>query len=289
MITRLIGPFAFAVAGVVASGIAHANAPTAGQAARAEARYARTPNSPAATPTVAPANKAAAPAASAHSGKPLHAVTGVAPGQAGYVHYFLLRMPDDSTEVQVGIELADQTIAWSFPGLGVVVSPFMEATHFEAGGRGYDVWYLYGLRPFADNAAMSKLQRELPARVERWVKADIPYCLDDRPARNCMSCLGFVLRALYPGRGDYPAMPQDFWRAVNPFRYTPNDLLLYLTGMLDLPSRSARLQRINRLELPADLRNDLERLIYAMGAHEAAPREAMQKRAGTAAGKQPRL
>ncbi len=274
MNTRLIRSLALAIALVAASGIAHANAPSAGQAARAEARYARTLNSPSA----APAGKAATPATGARSSKPLHAVTGVAPGQAGYVHYFLLRMPDDTTEVQVGIELADQTIAWSFPGLGVAVSPFMEAAHFEAGGQGYDVWHLYGLRPFADNATMSKLRRELPARVARWVKADIPYCLDDGPARHCMSCLGFVLRALYPGRGDSPAMPQDFWRTVNPARYSPNDLLLYLTGMLDQPNRAARLQRISRLELPADLRSDLERLVHAMGAHEAAP--VAQKRAG---------
>ena len=107
------------------------------------------------------------------------------------------------------------------PGLGVVVSPFMEAAHFEAGGQGYDVWHLYGIRPFPDATAMKKLQRELPARVDRWVKADIPYCLDDGAARNCMSCLGFVLRALYPGGGDYPAMPRDFWRTVNPSATPP--------------------------------------------------------------------
>ena len=250
-----------AIAVVTASGMAHAMAPLIG--------------------------KTTAPAAGARSAKPLLAVTGAAPGQAGYVHYFLLRLPDDTVEVQVGIELADQRIAWSFPGLGVVVSPFMEAAHFEAGGQGYDVWHLYGLRPFADNAAMSKLQRELPARVARWVKADIAYCFDDGPARNCMSCLGFVLRALYPGRGDYPAMPRDFSRTVNPARYTPNDLLLYLTGMLDLPNRNARLQRISRQELPPGLRMDLENLVYGMGAHEATP--AVQKRAGATAGKRPQL
>lgn len=247
-----------AVAIVTASGMAYAMAPLIG--------------------------KTTAPAAGARSGKPLLAVTGAAPGQAGYVHYFLLRLPDDTVEVQVGIELADQRIAWSFPGLGVVVSPFMEAAHFEAGGQGYDVWHLYGLRPFADNAAMSKLQRELPARVARWVKADIAYCFDDGPARNCMSCLGFVLRALYPGGGDYPAMPRDFSRTVNPARYTPNDLLLYMTGMLGLPNRQARLQRLSRLALTADLREDLEVLVRAMGIDESIPVLSAQKRAAVSRG-----
>jgi hypothetical protein len=214
--------------------------------------------------------------------RPVHAVSTVAAGQAGYIHYFRLRMPDDSTEVQVGIELADQSIAWSFPDIGVVVSPFMNGVQFEAGGQNYDVWHLYGLRPFRDPAAMARLRKELPGRVNGWVKAGVPYCLDDAPRANCMSCLGLVLRALYPGRTDYPALPKDFWRASMASRYTPNDLLLYLTGMLDLPTRLARLQRINRLDLTPDLRQDLEELVYAMGAHEAGP---PQKRAAAAAGR----
>lgn len=216
--------------------------------------------------------------------RPVHAVSTVAPGQSGYVHYFLLRMPDDSTEVQVGIELADQSIAWSFPGIGVVVSPFMNGVQFEAGGQNYDVWHLYGLRPFRDPAAMARLRRELPSRVERWVKAGVPYCLDDAPRANCMSCLGLVLRALYPGRQDYPALPRDFWHTSMGSRYTPNDLLLYLSGLLDLPSRTARLQRIHQLALPPDLRRDLEDLVFAMGAHENAP---PQKRAAAAAKRPP--
>lgn len=214
----------------------------------------------------------------ARGSKPVQTARGVAPGQAGYVHYFLLRMPDDTLEIQVGIELADQRIAWSFPGLGVVISPFIDGETVEAGDRSYGVWHLYGIRPHVDAAAMTRLQKELPARVDRWVKAGIPYCLDDAPRANCMSCLGLVLRALFPGRNDdYPVLPRDFWRAGMGSRYTPNDLLLYLTGMLDLPDRNARLQRINRLALPPDLRLDLEEQVYRMGVYEVMPTP--QKRA----------
>jgi hypothetical protein len=242
------------------AGLAYANAPLSGQSARAEALYSRVINSALATRTVTLAAKPA-------NGRqlPALAVTGVASGQAGYVHYFLIKLPDDTLEVQVGIELADQRIAWSFPGLGVAVSPFIDAGEISAGGPRYEVWHLYGLRPAGDAGSIAKLQRELPGRVERWVKTGIPYCLDDAPKQNCMSCLGFVMRALFPGRDGYPAPPRDFSRTTNPSRYTPNDLLLYLTGMLELPDRNARLQRIQALKLPADLHHDLEKLVYAMG------------------------
>ncbi|MBX3649759.1 MAG: hypothetical protein KF771_00120 [Burkholderiales bacterium] len=211
---------------------------------------------------------------------PLHSVVGVAPGQVGYVHYFLLRMPDDSVEIQVGIELEDQRIAWSFPELGVVISPFISGETLEVGNNSYDVWHLYGLRPFPDNAAMARLRKTLPARVNSWVKAGIPYCLDDSPQGKCMSCIGLVLRALFPGSRGYPDMPRDFWRTSSGNRYTPNDLLLYLTGMLDLPDRNTRLQRLSRLALPADLRNDLEALIHTIGTGESKPAVATGNRPG---------
>jgi hypothetical protein len=212
---------------------------------------------------------------------PLHSVVGVAPGQAGYVHYFLLRMPDDSVEVQVGIELEDQRIAWSFPELGVVISPFISGETLEVGNNSYDVWHLYGLRPFADNAAMARLRKTLPARVNAWTRAGIPYCLDDSPQGKCMSCIGLVLRALFPGKSGYPEMPRDFWRGSAGNRYTPDDLLLYLTGMLDLPDRNARLQRLSRQALSADLRKDLEKLIYSIGTGESNPALAAGNRSGT--------
>lgn len=216
---------------------------------------------------------------------PLHSVVGVAPGQAGYVHYFLLRMPDDSVEVQVGIELEDQRIAWSFPELGVVVSPFISGETLEVGNNSYDVWHLYGIRPFPDNAAMARLRKTLPARVDAWTRAGIPYCLDDSPQGKCMSCIGLVLRALFPGNRGYPDLPRDFWRASSANRYTPNDLLLYLTGMLDLPDRNARLRRLSQLTVPADMRQDLEALIHSIGTGESKPAVAVRKRLGTPRGK----
>ncbi len=228
--------------------------------------------------TIVPVSKVPVATVAARGSKPLHTASGVAPGQAGYVHYFLLRMPDDTLEVQVGIELADQRIAWSFPSLGVAISPFIDGEAMQAGGQSYEVWHLYGIRPFPDDAAMARLQKALPGRIAPWVQAELPYCLDDGPGSKCMSCLGFVLRALFPGRGsDYPGMPRDFWYSGAASKYTPNDLLLYLTGMQDLPNRDARRQRLAKLELPADLRADLEELIYAMGAGNAAapPRAAV--------------
>ncbi len=216
---------------------------------------------------------------------PLHSVTGVAPGQAGYVHYFLLRMPDDSVEVQVGIELEDQRIAWSFPELGVVVSPFISGETLEVGNNSYDVWHLYGLRPFPDNAAMARLRKALPARVDAWIRAGIPYCLDDTAQGKCMSCIGLVLRALFPGNRGFPDMPRDFWRSSPGNRYTPDDLLLYLTGMLDLPDRNARLRRLSQLTVPADMRQDLEALIHSIGTGESKPAVAVRKRPGAPRGR----
>lgn len=281
MNTRLL-PFA-AIAILALAGVAQASIPSSGQKSRAIDPYSRLINGAAGTRAVTPAGKSVLPqtAAGPRGNAPIHAVSGVAAGQAGYIHYFLLRMPDDSLEIQVGMELADQRIAWSFPGTGVTVSPFIDGDVMVSAGNRYDVWHLYGIRPHADAAAMNKLQKALPARVARWIKAGKPYCLEDSREAACISCLGFVLRALYPGRGDYPELPAGFWRAGMGSRYTPNDLLLYLTGLLDQPDRNARLQRISSLDLPPDLRLDLEKLVYAMGAHEAAPREALQRRSST--------
>lgn len=227
----------------------------------------------AAAPKSPPGNaRAASPGAGTRADKPVITATAAGAGQAGYVHYFLLRMPDDTLEIQVGIEMPEQRIAWSFPDLGVVISPFIESGIVPAGGKDYEVWHLYGIRPFPDDVAMAVLGRELTNRIQPWVKAAIPYCENDGPRSNCMSCLGFVLRVLFPGRyGDYPSMPRDFWRAGTASKYTTKDLLLYLTGMLDLQTREARFQRIARLTLPDNLREDLEELVYAMGALETAP------------------
>jgi hypothetical protein len=249
--------------------------------AQATARKPRA-EPPAGFATAAPGRAAKPPAVlppAMRADKPLVTATAPGAGQAGYVHYFLIRLPDDALEIQVGIELPDQRIAWSFPGLGAVISPFIEAGTVTAGGEDYDVWHLYAIRPFPDDAAMGALQKQLAGRVRPWVEAKTPYCENDGPRAGCMSCLGFVLRALFPARADgYPALPRDFARAGTAARYTTKDLLLYLTGMLELPTRQARLQRIARLELPDDLREDLENLVQAMGAGTAAPGTAAQKR-----------
>jgi len=227
-----------------------------------------------------PARTSAGPAAHApqtqragnRAANPLHVTTAADAGEPGYVHYFLLRLPDESLEIQVGIELADRKIAWSFPDLGVAVSQLMEAGTVRAGGKDYEVWHLYGIRPFPDDPAMSALRRELPGRINRWVEAGTPYCENDGPGGDCMSCLGFVLRALFPGReSDFPDMPRDFWRMGYAGRYSTHDLLLYLTGMLDLSTREARLRRISQLTLPDALRDDLLDLVHGMSEAERAP------------------
>ena len=203
--------------------------------------------------------------------KPVVAVTAVGPGQAGFVHFFIIRHPDESLEIQVGIELADQRIAWSFPDLGVVVSPFIEAGPLRAGGKEYYVWHQYGIRPFPNEAGMAALRKDFASRVDSMVQAETPYCLDDGPRSHCMSCLGFVLRVLFPGRqsDDYPRLPRDFWRTGYVSKYSTNDLLLYLTGMIELPTREARLRRLARLSLPLDMREDVERFVYSMSVEEA--------------------
>ena len=204
--------------------------------------------------------------------KPVHTATATGPGQPGYVHYFLLTLPDESLETLVGIEMPGRKIAWSFPDLGVVVSPFVEQGVVPAGGKQYSVSHLYGVRPFPDDAVMSKLRGELASRVGRWVAAGTPYCENDGPRSNCMSCLGFVLRVLFPGRqNDFPELPGDFWRALYEKSYSTEDLLLYLTGMLDLPNREARLKRVGQLDLPDVLREDVVELVNTMDASGLAP------------------
>jgi hypothetical protein len=210
--------------------------------------------------------------ATGRAGKPVHTATASGVEQPGYVHFFLLTLPDESLETLVGIELPGRKIAWSFPDLGVVVAPFVEQGVVPAGGKQYGVSHLYGIRPFPDDAAMSQLRKALATRVGRWVSAGIPYCENDGPRSQCMSCLGFVLRVLFPGRqSDFPELPRDFWRALYEKSYSTEDLLLYLTGMLALPDREARLKRIAELNLPAGLREDVQELIHAMETSGAAP------------------
>lgn len=193
------------------------------------------------------------------------AVTGPGAGQSGYVHYFLLRLPDGAIEHQIGIETEEGNIAWSFPDIGVIVSPFIYDGAIEAAGKSYEVTHLYGVRPFPDEASMAALRKALPARVGKLTERAVSYCENDGPQSACMSCLGFVMRVLFPGRNDdYPEVPRDFAARVTAERYTTHDLLLYLTGLLHLPTREARLQRLNRLTVPDQMRADLQTLIRAL-------------------------
>ena len=91
----------------------------------------------------------------------IHAVTRVADGQAGYVHYFLITHPDGTLEEQLGIELEDQRIAWSFPGAGVIVSEFVYNGLLDIAGERFFIEHLHGIRPFRTAAEMRVLRNEL--------------------------------------------------------------------------------------------------------------------------------
>ena len=168
------------------AGIARASLPQGrggampGPAVRAEVEFMRSEFSrfiqaaSRSRPAASSAPRAPASAAGTRADRPVVTATAAGTGQAGYVHYFLLRMPDETLEIQVGVEMPDQTIAWSFPDLGVTISPFIEAGAVTAGGRDYEVWHLYGIRPFPDEAAMVALQRELASRVQAWMRAAPP-------------------------------------------------------------------------------------------------------------------
>jgi hypothetical protein len=232
---------------------------------------------PASTPPAA-ARQAAPPPESLRSRADVVTATSAAPGQAGYVHYFLLTHPDQTLEYQVGIELADQRIAWSFPGVGVSVSPFMNNGAIEVNGVEYGIEHLYGIRPFPDDASMRVLREQIGPRVALWIDDDVPYCV--HPTRGgpfCVSCGDFVVRILFPGETRrIPDLPRDFFRAPVGSGAAPStdDLLLYLMGLSDLPSREARLKRISGLNLPQALREDISQLVAEMDV-DAAPTSAV--------------
>lgn len=216
---------------------------------------------------------------------PVVAVIAPGAGQAGYVHYFLLKLPDDTFELQIGIEMDDGRMAWSFPDLGVIVSPFIDAGSIVAGGKEYELWHLYGIRPFPDEPSMAALRNALPVRIRNLTERAIPYCENDGPQSPCMSCLGFVMRVLFPGRDHgYPEVPRDFAARVSASRYTTHDLLLYMTGLLHLPTREARLQRLARLAVPEVLREDLAALVRVSTPPERAKRRIVRDTAHDAPG-----
>ena len=187
--------------------------------------------------------------------------------QAGYVHYFVVTGPDGEPESQVAIELVDERVAWSFPGIGVITSPFMKSGTLLAGGNTYSIEHLYGIRPFQNERAMLDLQKELSKRIAPWLQHNTGYCSEEQAADDrCVSCLGFVLRVLYPGSYPeaLPELPPDF-KAVRKNLYTTEDLLLYLSGVqIDAP-RELRVQKIQALSIPENMREELLRIASDIG------------------------
>ena len=233
------------------------------------------PKTPASSAPGAPnsaQSPAAEPARSARADAPLETVDGPRQGQTGYVHFFLLRTPDGEEEVQVGVELLDGRIAWSFPEIGVGVMPFIRSGSVEVNGRAYGVEHLYGLRPFPDAEAMAALRVALPNRIAPLVEGRTPYCNPFlRTEALCLSCLGFVLEALFPGRlPGTPAMPAGFPRTRSRLYYTTDDLLLYLTGFHEIATAEARAQRIEAQRLPPYLREELWQLVEAFDLKDTA-------------------
>jgi hypothetical protein len=202
---------------------------------------------------------------------PVVTASGVATGQAGYIHYFLLTLPDGTLESAVGIELDDQRIAWALPEFGVFASPFIESGELAINGRIYGVQHRFGIRPFPDPADMKTLRAELARRAVPWVDAETPHC-DVRSSRAdpCVSCLGFVLNMLFPGKlPNEAAVPRDMQMAPGRGHYTTEDLLLYLAGLHAVPGMEARLRRIETAALPDSLRDELMRLVN--GSEDARP------------------
>ncbi|HUP95091.1 MAG TPA: hypothetical protein VM164_09285 [Burkholderiales bacterium] len=197
----------------------------------------------------------------ARANAPFVTVKSTGPGQAGYIHYFVITGPDNEPESHVGIELPGDRIAWSFPETGVAVVSFARSGSITANGKTYAFEHLYGIRPFPDERSMETLQTALAARVAYWVAEKTPYCDEQGDTgRMCVSCLGFVLRVLYPGSTPLlPALPADF-KSVRKFTYTTEDLLLYLAGVPLNASPEARMKRIESLTVPADMREQLVRL-----------------------------
>lgn len=216
-----------------------------------------------------PAAAAAAPhkpgariyAAADRASGPL-AVTSVGAGQAGYVHYFVITHPDGTLEDQVGIELEDRRIAWSFPDAGVMVSPFIKSGVIEAGGKTFRIEHLHGVRPFRSTREMQTLRQDLVRRVAIWVDSETPYCVMREPAQPfCLSCGDFVIRLLFPSANLVTAnFPRDFLRTagVTP---TTDDLLTYMLGLHALPDYRSRMNRLASLDLPASLREDVANLL----------------------------
>lgn len=217
-----------------------------------------------ATPKATAAVKAAVkPAPDVRATSPVVAVNGPAPGQAGYVHFFIVRAVGTSEwETQVGVETTDQRIAWSFFELGVVVSDFAESGVMPAYRKQIEFQYLYGVRPFPDEASMRVLRSEVEARVLPYAESETPYCIERGPSDpQCLSCLSFVMRMVFP---DATPDQQRAQKAI----FTTDDLLLYLAGLEGVAGLGARMKRVDELALPSNVREDVVRLVNTYSSAE---------------------
>ena len=197
------------------------------------------------------------------SAAPVAVATSVAPGQAGYVHFFVIRDKDGALETQIGIEMDDQRIAWSVPNMGVVVMPLIKSGVLDANGMVFEVEHLYGIRPFAEERSMRTLRADLAWRIAPYIDDETPYCYQRVQGDPlCVSCMDFVVRVLFPGHfPSYPAVPKDFERASQ--AHTTEDLLLYLLGLQGLRNHAAQVKRLEQLALPDELRQDALALLEA--------------------------
>lgn len=220
-------------------------------------------------PVAADAAQRRLPSRAAKSMRAPFIVTATGEGQTGYVHYWTITAPDGAQEMQVGMELPDQRIIWSFPGVGVTVAPFIANGEYDANGRRFRVVHEYGVRPYRNEAAVQRLQTGIRQRVKPWLDKATPYCeLNGETAEVCVSCFGFVAQVLYPGATrQFARFPRDFPFFVSDEYHTTEDLLLFLTGLHALPDTAARRRRMAELGGPPALQEELSRLTANLPDH----------------------
>lgn len=196
--------------------------------------------------------------------KSIRAVTDVADGQAGYVHYFLITHPDGTPEDQVGIELEDQRVAWSFPGAGVIVSEFVKNGILNIAGKTFFIEHLHGIRPFRTAGEMQTLRNDLSRRVAYWVDEETPYCIFRQPGeRICLNCGDFVASILFPAANSLMmGLPEELTRNSGNMA-TADDLLMYMLGLHTLPDTKSRLQQLATMDLPYSLRQDVTEMLQS--------------------------
>ena len=185
-------------------------------------------------------------------------------------------------EEQVGIEMEDQRIAWSFPGTGVTVSEFIKDGELRVGGATYRIEHLYGLRPLRAERDMQVLRSDLARRVAFWVDDETPYCVFRQPGMPfCLNCGDFVARILFPGLNpQVTALPEAFTRTLGNMP-TTDDLLIYMLGLHELPDAESRLRQLSRLNLPESLRLDVAAMLQPDNATVVAATPAATAASGT--------